>query len=400
MPGVIGSNVLRDIKRALLEMHGPNFAKRHSPNEKLIHVLALYEEVSAVEQQATVCSQVRVAGSKPALIPARSIKTIHGTTRPSNQVYNAIVEEHQTHQLNNGLLVAPSLVSVDAAGKVPLRITNFSDSDVYLQPCTPVAKITTADIEPPIIEYETSETVLIEEVVDGEGSIEDKVSELISRMDIGTTLTKHQMRQLREVIREYINTFSKDEDDIGYCDYIRHRIVLRDRNPVRLPHRQIPPQHWEEVRDHLKKCVQQGTIRPSSSPYASAVVLVRKRDGKLRLFVDYGALNSKTHRDAYPLPRIEEALDALKGAKYVCSLDLTHGFHQVPLAEEDIEKTAFRVGTGGLYEYTRMPFGLCNAPATFMRLMDHMLGDQNFQTVLTYLDDILVFGATFEETLQ
>ena len=87
-------------------------------------------------------------------------------------------------------------------------------------------------------------------------------------------------------------------------------------------------------------------------------MLVKKRDGKLRLCVDYRALNAKTHRDAYPLPRIDEALDALGGAKFFCSLDLAHGFHQIPVAESDIEKTAFRVGTGGLYEFTRMPFAL------------------------------------------
>lgn len=127
---------------------------------------------------------------------------------------------------------------------------------------------------------------------------------------------------------------------------------------------------------------------------------MRKKDGKLRLCVDYRRLNAKTHKDAYPLPRIEEALDVLKGAEYFCSLDLAHGFNQVPVREADIEKTAFRTGTGGLYEYVRMPFGLCGAPATFMRLMDKAFGDLNFQTLLVYIDDILVFGSTFEETLQ
>ena len=116
--------------------------------------------------------------------------------------------------------------------------------------------------------------------------------------------------------------------------------------------------------------------------------------------VYYRALNVKTHKDAYSLPRIDEALDTLKGAKYFCSLDLTHGYHQIPVDEEEIEKTAFRVGTGGLYEYTRMPFDLCNAPATFMRVMDKVFGDQNYQTLLIYLDDILVFGATVQETLE
>lgn len=116
--------------------------------------------------------------------------------------------------------------------------------------------------------------------------------------------------------------------------------------------------------------------------------------------VDYRGLNAKTKTPAYPLPRIEEALDALQGAKYFCSLDLTHGFNQIPVAKSDIEKTAFRVGTGGLYEYTRMPFGLAGAPGTFMCLMDKIFGDQNFQKVLIYLDEILVFGASFEEVLE
>lgn len=120
----------------------------------------------------------------------------------------------------------------------------------------------------------------------------------------------------------------------------------------------------------------------------------------MRLCVDYRALNNKTRKDAYPLPRIEEALDAIGGAKYFCTLDLAHGYHQVQMHESDVEKTAFRSGTGGLYEYLRMPFGLCNAPATFMRLMDHVFGDENFQFLLIYLDDILIFGTTFQETLD
>ena len=153
------------------------------------------------------------------------------------------------------------------------------------------------------------------------------------------------------------------------------------------------------MRDYIQKSLEQGIIRESSSPSASPIVLVKKKDGKLRLCVDYCLLIAKTHKDAYPLPRIDEALGVLKGAEYFCSLDLAHGFNQIPMRESDIEKTVFRTGTGGLYEYTRMPFRLCNAPGTFMRLMDKAFGDLNFQILLVYLDDILVFGSTFEETL-
>ena len=125
---------------------------------------------------------------------------------------------------------------------------------------------------------------------------------------------------------------------------------------------------------------------------------MRKPSGKLRVCIDYRLLNRKTVKDAYPLPRIQDALQALRGAKYFGSIDLAHGFFQLRVAE-DKPKTAFRPGTGGLYEFERMPMGLCNAPGTFMRLMDHIFGDQNFQTLLNYLDDILVFSTTFEEML-
>ena len=91
--------------------------------------------------------------------------------------------------------------------------------------------------------------------------------------------------------------------------------------------------------------------------------------------VDYRALNAKTPRDAYPLPRIEETLDILRGAKFFCSLDLVHGYYQIPIAKEDTHKTAYTSGTGGLYEFTRMCFGLAGAPATFMRLMDKLFWD-------------------------
>ena len=121
----------------------------------------------------------------------------------------------------------------------------------------------------------------------------------------------------------------------------------------------------------------QGVLQSLCIPNSS-----REKDGKLRLCVNYCLLNAKTNTDEHPLPRIDEALDVLKGAEYFCSLDISHGFNQVPMRESDIERTAFRTGTGGLYEYTRMPFGLCNAPGTFMRLMEKAFGDLNFLILL------------------
>lgn len=127
-------------------------------------------------------------------------------------------------------------------------------------------------------------------------------------------------------------------------------------------------------------------------------MLVRKTDGSLRLCVDYRKLNAKTRRDAFPLPRIDESLDALGGAEIFSTIDLASGYHQVSVHEKDRHKTAF-ITPFGLYEYHRMPFGLCNAPATFQRLMQSIMSDLVFHIALVYLDDLLVYSATFSDHL-
>ena len=123
-----------------------------------------------------------------------------------------------------------------------------------------------------------------------------------------------------------------------------------------------------------------------------------RKDGGLRLCVDYRLLNSKTRKDAFPLPRIEESLDALSGARWFSTLDLASGYNQVPMAEQDHSKTAFCTPFG-LFEFNRMPFGLCNAPSTFQRLMQRMFGDQQGQSLLLYLDDIIIFSSSVEQHL-
>lgn len=140
-------------------------------------------------------------------------------------------------------------------------------------------------------------------------------------------------------------------------------------------------------------------IRESCGPYASPIVLVKKKDGSLRMCVDYRQLNGKTRRDAFPLPQIEDSLDALHGAQWFLTMDLSSGYNQVPVAEKDKAKTAFCTPFG-LFEFNRMPFGLCNAPGTFQRLMERIFGAQHFQTLLLYLDDIIVFSSTVDEHLE
>ena len=132
---------------------------------------------------------------------------------------------------------------------------------------------------------------------------------------------------------------------------------------------------------------------------ATYVVIVRKKDGTIRLCIDYRKLNLRTIKDAHAIPRIDDTLHLLAGAKLFSKLDLKCGYWQVELKEDDKVKTAFQVGPLGFYECNRMPFGLCNAPATFQRLMERCMGDMNLRDCLIYLDDIIIFSSTFDEHL-
>lgn len=374
VPGVIGSNVFKSMGDTLID--------KDDISETWGQILALYKETTPYK------SNIRIPSNHTVIIPAGTVKIVEAQTKPSpiGKGIDCLVEENHTLTMPNGFKMAPAIVKVDKSGRIPVQICNFSGKDIKLKPRTMIGH--TLNIYALNEEFKTKPRQDCRET----GDIWDRIE--------SGCLSTQKEHHLKELLLEYEDVFSRGEDDIGFCDKVEHRIPTLDNVPVKIPHRRIPPNQWAEVRDYLKNALKNGIIRESCSPYAAPVVLIPKKNGKLRICVDYRGVNAKTRKDAYPLPRIEEALDALNGAKYFCSLDLAHGFYQLPVAEKDIEKTAFRVGTGGLYEYLRMPFGLTGSPGTFMRLMDKIFGDQNFQTILTYLDDILVFGRTFEETLE
>ena len=143
-----------------------------------------------------------------------------------------------------------------------------------------------------------------------------------------------------------------------------------------------------------------GAIRLSQSPWCNVVILVRKKDGTLHFCVDFRHLNARTKKDSYPLPRIQEALESMAGPAHFSSMDFKSGFWQIKMAPGSQQYTDFTVGNLGFYEFTRMPFGLCNALATFQHLMQNTLGELNLTYCVIYLDDVIVFGHTEEEHLE
>ena len=206
--------------------------------------------------------------------------------------------------------------------------------------------------------------------------------------------TEEQKNRVKSIIEKYSFLFAMNSLDLGRTDLVKHHIELKDYTPIKDRYRRIPPHQYEEVRKHLKEMLDIGAIRRSNSPWASPVVLVRKKDGSLRFCIDLRKLNARTVKDAYSLPRIEDALDSLNGACIFTSLDLKSGYWQVELDEDSIPLTAFTVGPLGFYECVRMPFGLTNTPATFQRLMESCLGELHLDWCIIYLDDIIIFSKT------
>jgi hypothetical protein len=210
---------------------------------------------------------------------------------------------------------------------------------------------------------------------------------------------KEECHAIARLLNKYKGSFSKDDTDLGLTTWVEHGIDTGDSRPLKQPPRRVPMAFAGEEKKVITQLEEQKVIRKSNSPWASPIVLVKKKNGKTRPCVDYRRLNSVTTKDAFPLPRVQDCLDAVAGATLFSTFDFTSGYHQIPVRKEDIPKTAF-VTKYGLYEYTTMPMGLTNAPATFQRVMEIALNGLQWQTCLIYLDDIVVFGRTFEEHLQ
>ena len=205
--------------------------------------------------------------------------------------------------------------------------------------------------------------------------------------------------EVRKLLMEYQDIFSKGPTDLGCFREITHRIDLyQDARPVRQALRRVPLGFEGEEEANLKTLLKTGVIQESNSEWASAPVLIRKRDGSVRYCIDFRVLNSLTVKDAFGIPSISQCLDQLEGCTMYSCLDLASGYHQIMVAEEDRHKTAF-VTKYGLYEHRRMAFGLCNAPATFMRVMALVLRGLTWNQILAYLDDVIVLGKGFTDQI-
>jgi hypothetical protein len=212
-------------------------------------------------------------------------------------------------------------------------------------------------------------------------------------------LTSEQRQDLNALLEEYSDVFALRSSELGRTDSVQHTIELLDEHPIRQPPRPIPFALREKVAEMIEDYLERRVIRPSNSPYSNPIVLVRKKDGSLRFCVDYRKLNAVTKKDAYPLPNIDTTLLSIGRMEFAASLDLDGAYWQICMDPASIEKTAFPT-PNGLYEWTVMPFGLCNAVSTFQRFIERVLRGLIGSFVHVYLDDILVFSESWSEHLS
>ena len=370
---------------------------------------------------------------RPTCIPAHSSKVVVGKSQGSLGRGTFMVEETDEGNLPLGVGINRTFVSPSKNGFVSVILINNNDHNVWLRQPLYAGDLWECDLEDweyePVLKRE-SETNKIEihlqkvppehlradikaqaaEEKGQEGGSQDEhdaepkdqekeeevkpefgprpdtdspdfdfdkeVDRLPFPLNMGTApLTLEQKKRFINLIYDSKEVFSLYDGDLGHCDKLKHSIPTTTDRPVYLPHRQIPVQ-------------------------LQLVVIVRKKTGEIRLCIDFRKLNAISIRDSFPLPRIEEALQAVQAAMWFTSFDLAQGYLQMAMEEADIPKTAFRAGSTGFYEFLRMPFGLTNAGASFCRLMEMCIGDQQYVTLLFYLDDICVFAENADDMLD
>ena len=366
--------------------------------------------------------------TKPVIHPPGGKTTVHALTRASSvgclnilmhvfhiSSINVMVDE-PSRGLPGGLILTPVLCKLKPdvkSQRIDAEITNMSKRPVTIpakhqigdictvdflssditdvhQQSTTISQISSSNIQSETFQLDTTPSLSIERGNQFPSQFRESLLE---------TLTSEQVNLVEKLLLKWKDVFSLHDLDLGKTSLTKHHINLSDPTPFKERHRRIPPAMVQSVQEHLKEMLDLGVIRPSNSPFASNVVLVKKKDGTLRFCIDLRRLNNNTIKDSYALPRTEETFAALHGSCIFSTLDLKSSYWQVEIKENDKHKTAFRVGNLGFFECNRMPFGLTNAPATFQRLIETCMGDLHLNSCLLYLDDIVVFSRSFEEHL-
>lgn len=384
---LVGTNtsVVKKLVEACRERVGHDFLHTLTVHPEIKNA---YAQIIAVEKCDDDDSRGTVwyLCSKPVKLPPGKSTRVYGMLKypaaPPGKTL--LVDKPEESRFPEELLVAAEVQSttVVQSKRIGVTIRNVSTRPVMIKRGMPIAHVFPVDVLSTVSKLR-------------ENSGQTKLNKHSFNFADSPVSEQWKQRLVKKML-ERKDVFSCDEFDVGCSKSTQHHIRLTEDKPFRERSRRLAPADIEDVRQHLEKLKEAGIIADSRSPYASPIVVVRKKNGQIRMCVDYRTLNRRTIPDQYTVPRIEDALACLNGSQWFSVLDLRSGYYQIPLCEEDQEKTAF-ICPVGFYQFQRMPQGICGAPSTFQRVMEKTVGDMNLLEVLVYLDDLIIFGRTLEE---
>jgi hypothetical protein len=279
---------------------------------------------------------------------------------------------------------------------VPIELVNCGDEPVRIRKGTYLGQLHSVEEKPNVVNVQLGGEDQAHSTGYSEQEFETLIETLkIRELDIG----ENHINNLIQLIRRYANVFAKTSQDIGNVRLMKVGIDVQGHPPMRVKPYRVSPTERGLIKEEVEKMLQAGVIEPSTSAWASPVVLVPKPDGSVRFAIDFRKLNEVTRKETYPMPNIQDYLDVLRGNEYFTIADGQQAYFGLPMDEDSKPFTAF-ICHLGQYQFLKMPFGLCNAPAIYQRLMSSVLHGMLWEECLVYLDDICLMSATVEQHLE
>lgn len=369
---LIEHGVTVDIPHARLQLYGTSIS------------LLSPQSLIPVQSSVVTVAQVTVPPMSEMAVPI-SVKD-NGIANSCANTYVGVLEPQPPQVVTLG--VARTLTSVQK-GRGIARIINPTNEPVSLNTGCPLGQLFS------IVGNAHDEYSLVSVVTADTETVHPRPNVHLEDAHLNAA----EQAQLKSLLTEFADIFSAHSYDYGKTDLITHSINTGDASPIKLRPYRTSPAIQTVLQQEVSKLLDHNIIEESLSPWSAPVVLVRKKDGTHRFCVDYRRLNEVTIKDSHPLPRVDDTLDRLSGAKVFSTIDMTAGYWQIPLNPADKEKTAFSTGTG-LYQFRMMPMGISNAPPSFQRLMELVLRGLHWSICLIYLDDIIVYSADFPQHLK
>lgn len=356
-------------------------------------------------------SVFRVTAAETVIVPPNSEMVLPGKMADKPNFVTGLFEANSSFVEKKPLFLA-KMVAHTSTGRVPLRVINPTDEPQVIYKgqvaamCEAAGKICEDNID------ENNSVKLDAGTSTDSEAVPEHLQPLLNSCT--DNLTPEQIKRVRHTLCKYSAAFAKSKYDLGQTDLVQHRINTGDATPVKqTPHRMAITKR-AAAKEEVERMYQQGIIEPSASPWSSNIVLVSKKQipqqpehpkqpeqpKQWRFCLDYRLVNNLTIKDSYPLPRIDDSLDALRNSKWYTVCDLQSGFFQCLIHPDDREKTAFTVPGGGLWQFKVLPMGMSNSPATFERLMEKVMSGLDHNILLIYLDDLIIHGKSFSEHMD